>query len=122
MSNTNKQLPTQGKEWNGVKNHYCFIIKTDKGDEIIINSPLEYEESKKIYDQILSAINNTYGKGINPEAVPEMFELCKIVHDVIINNDLGNDEVVLGRVEQLRFLELILNHENYQEALKKAEL
>ncbi len=41
----------------------------------------ERENSEANTTAIVSAVNNTYHKGINPEAVPEMLEVAKEVRE-----------------------------------------
>lgn len=38
-------------------------------------------ESKKWANTIVTAVNNTYHKGINPEAVPVMYDLLKAISE-----------------------------------------
>lgn len=43
---------------------------------------------------ITHAINNTYGKGINPESVPDMFNALVIVHRYLTN--IGSFETAMN--------------------------
>ena len=51
------------------------FVKDNKGKRILSTETLDYEiETDVAVDHaIVHAINNTYGKGINPESVSEMY-------------------------------------------------
>ena len=49
---------------------------------------------------VLSAIENTYGKGINPESVPGMYNALNVVHRYL--KDIGSNETA-------NTIQLILN-------------
>jgi hypothetical protein len=43
---------------------------------------------------IVHAINNTYGKGINPESVPDMYNALQVVHQYLTN--IGSYETAMN--------------------------
>lgn len=43
-----------------------------------------YDEAEANAKAIVKAVNNTYGKGINPEAVEDMKEALKLAHEVLL--------------------------------------
>jgi hypothetical protein len=58
------------------------LVESAMGYEIISTRSEKYLSStdEATSAAIVSAINNTYGKGINPESVPDMFNQLTAVH------------------------------------------
>lgn len=55
-----------------------FAIGPDGDDIVTTNcSLLPKKEDEEHMRRIVSAVNNTYGAGINPEAVPELLDALK---------------------------------------------
>lgn len=54
--------------WNGIKDENGDIIAT------VTSSP----DMEKFQQKIISAVNNTYGKGINPEGVEKMRQVLEL--------------------------------------------
>jgi hypothetical protein len=62
------------------------IIKDDNCDTVCtVDTECGIIVDVAITNGILSAINNTYGKGINPESVPDMFNALQSLHRDLIN-------------------------------------
>jgi len=78
MKNENKQLPTQGEWKYEIDGGRCKI----NGGNIDVwgysNSERTYADAQNDAQAICTAINNTYGKGINPEAIPLAFQLLEM--------------------------------------------
>jgi hypothetical protein len=95
-----------------------ITTKAEVNGNVICQPPI-WAESLSYYDDnataIVTAVNNTYHKGINPEAVPEILEALKIAKNYI--------DVFLIRGEDPLVGENIKTH-SYMiiEALKKATL
>jgi len=96
-----KKYPDEIFGWVGIADVCCKDWK-DKADidRMDVNA-----------EAITTAVNNTYGKGINPEAVEGLLEALKTVKTVIFNN--GQKTAKLDH--------LAIHHVIYQ-AIKKAEL
>jgi len=58
------------------------FVKDNKGKRILSTETLDYEiETDVAVDHaIVHAINNTYGNGINPESVSEMYNALQSIH------------------------------------------
>jgi len=61
-----------------------YEIQSKAGIEIAIIYPEHHERTvaKKNAEAIVSAVNNTYGAGINPEAVPDMLKSLNAILNV----------------------------------------
>lgn len=79
------QLPLQTEDNDGtvLDNHGKLIVSTCTHDyEGMTDVAMDFA--------IVHAINNTYGKGINPESVSEMYNALQIVHRYL--NNIGSYE------------------------------
>lgn len=66
-------------------------VKDDTGDTVCtIDTECGFNCDASISLAITHAINNTYGKGINPESVPDMYNALKLLHRDLI--DYGSNE------------------------------
>ena len=92
MKDQNKTLPTQGDERPNAFNEwkydvpimdykkmfnaevYSCYVSNNGGLFFCKVTSLTVDDTAQFAEDICTAINNTYGKGINPEAVPVMFE------------------------------------------------
>lgn len=54
----------------------------------------EIETDMAVDFAIVHAINNTYGKGINPESVPDMYNALNVVHRYLTN--IGSFETAMN--------------------------
>lgn len=135
---TNFQLPTQG-EWKPKLGEYVQDLSNITGivigfgkciDEIRVafhpnekdnwrDLNIKYLKPSKlsIIEKQNIAVSNTYGKGINPEAVPELLA-NHITDEIVIKDFLSEGEKSWDIVEY--FLKNLLT--STQEAIKKAGL
>lgn len=110
MGTKNKQLPTQGEWiWKNELGSGRLLIK--RGDDIIaqVSTSLQVpiSEIDANAQAICKAVNNTYGKGINPEAVESLKEAL---------------EVLIKNIELLSAKQFYSEISIAKEAIKKAEL
>ncbi len=70
-----------GEEWQ--LHSFRLVVKDLKGQIATCYTQRPYNECKANSAAIVSAVNNTYGKNINPEAVPELLRMLKCFVDVI---------------------------------------
>ena len=82
-------LPLHANEHHG-------FVKDNKGKRILSTETLDYEiETDVAVDlAIVHAINNTYGKNINPESVPEMYNALNVVYRYLTN--IGSFETAMN--------------------------
>lgn len=74
-----KENMTKG-EWS-IKKHNSYVIETNEGAEICATFGDCTSEEEDISNRaaIVSAVNNTWGKGINPEKVEEMYDMLDLL-------------------------------------------
>lgn len=70
-------------------------VKDDTGDTVCtVDTECGENCDTSISLAITHAINNTYGKGINPESVSEMYNALQIVHRYLTN--IGSFETAMN--------------------------
>lgn len=98
--------PQEIKYNYSLKRHSYVFTQSGKGylAEIDCSSYPETKEGQRDADEnaelILRAVNNTFGKGINPKAVEDMLNACKILYSVLyplVNNPVH--ETVMKQLE-----------------------
>lgn len=56
-----------------------LLIVADTRPDTEFDTPFTFEQAQNA-TAIVNAVNNTYHKGINPEAVPALFGFMKFIH------------------------------------------
>ena len=90
---------------SSVLNGEIVSVRDNRGNSICeIESHTDNDTDEAICRGIVHAINNTYGKGINPESVEDMFN--------VLQNVVG----LLGNMQEYKMAKLV------QDVLNKAAL
>jgi len=78
------QLPLRTEDNDGT-------ILDNKGKLIVSTCTQDYEGMTDVAVDfaIVHAINNTYGKGINPESVPDMFNALQTIDEILHAETMG---------------------------------
>lgn len=100
---TDKMTPTPGP-WKVVPARYpenaCTSIYSGRKEISIVSNSQAVPAPESDYnaEAIVSAINNTYGAGINPEAVPDLLQAIKELKQAFIraNKFYSKDHEILG--------------------------
>ena len=64
-------------------------IKCDEGNIVFTVDTDCYSMDLAISEATISAINNTYGKGINPESVPDMYNALQTIDEILHAETMG---------------------------------
>ena len=98
MENTLKGLP-----WEVVENDDIEIMD-EFGIFTIATMGMDYDETESIRaaDCIASAINNTYHKGINPSAIPDIYKALVDLHNCVDIEGVASEAVMQQAVAAIK--------------------
>jgi hypothetical protein len=82
IKNNLPQLPLQNEDRNVLDHNGGYILSVSAHGYTV-------ETDKATEAAITHAINNTYGKGINPESVPDMFNALQTIDEILHAETMG---------------------------------